>query len=91
VVHLPSTKGKNTTIENLFPAELLETKIDGKKFNPNQENFDSTRDYSKIVFAEKVVRANQAKIDFNGFKPLFDRIVNVTEDYKKQLLAEQSA
>lgn len=91
VVHLPSTKGKKTTIENLFPAELLKTKIDGKKFNPNQEDFDSNRDYSKIVFAEKVVRANQANIDFNGFKPLFDRIVKVTEDYKKQLLAEQSA
>ena len=81
VVHLPSSKGKKTTIENLFPADLLKTKIDGKKFNPNPD-FDKNKEYSKIVFAEKVVRAKQTNIDFNGFKPLFDRIENVTKDYK---------
>lgn len=82
VVHLPSSKGKKTTIESLFPADLLKTKIDGKKFNPNS-GFDNNKEYSKIVFAEKVVRANQTNIDFNGFKPLFDRIEDVTKDYKK--------
>ncbi len=88
VVHLPIIKDRKTTIENLFSPDLLKTKIGGKKFNPNS-NFNSDKEYSKIVFAEKVVRANQSNIDFKGFKPLLDRIANVIEDYKSQKAAEQ--
>ena len=82
VVHLPNGQRKETTIENLFSDRWLKTKIDGKTFNP-KSNFDKNKEYSKIVFAEKVIKANQVKIDFSEFKPLFDRIEETIDDFNQ--------
>ncbi|BCO10628.1 hypothetical protein GF1_30040 [Desulfolithobacter dissulfuricans] len=80
VVHIPSLEGQNVSIESLFNPELLKTKIDGKIFNP-KSYLDKKKEYSKTVFAEKVVRMNQNDIDFTGFKPLFNRIELAIQNY----------
>ncbi len=87
IVHIPSPEGQNISIERLFDPELLKTRIDGKTFNPKSD-FDKKKEYSKTVFAEKVVRINQNDIDFTGFKPLFNRIELTIQNYT-QINAEQ--
>lgn len=73
-------------IEDFFDPTVLSTKVDGKTFNPDKEH-DAPGEYGKIVFAERVVRPNAHKIDFNGFAPLLARIDAVIEDYDKRKVA----
>jgi retron-type reverse transcriptase len=77
-----SVTGK-MAIEDLFDEKTLGTKIDGKKFN-RKPRIDSATEYGKIVFAEKVVKANQDSIDFGGFKEVLNRFKSVIEDYKQK-------
>ena len=69
----------------LFESCNTTVLLDGKSFNPNTNSFDNSAHYGKHVFAEKVVKANQAKIDFRGFDPLLRRIDEVIEDYAFKL------
>jgi hypothetical protein len=73
--------GKETMIEDLFDDEILAYKIEGKTFNYKQK-IDTKTEYGKTVFAEKVVKAHQNKINFNGFKDVLNRFKEVIEDYK---------
>jgi len=85
VVHTPQADdGSDTAIEDLFPAEVLAKQIDGKKFNKKNQ-VDSATEYGKIVFAEKVIKANQKDINFDGFKGVFDRIEAAKSDYQQRL------
>ncbi len=68
-------------IESFFDPKLLQTKLDGKTFNPDKDH-GADDEYGKYVFAEKVVRANADKVDFSGFTPLFKRIAAVIDHYK---------
>jgi RNA-directed DNA polymerase len=62
----------------------LPTQIGGKDFDPNKEHEEDGK-YGKKIFAEKVVQATAAAIDFSGFAPLLDRIVAVLNDYAVKL------
>ena len=53
-------------IEDLFSQELLQTKLDGKIFNPS-DHINPASEYGKAVFAERIVSANAATIDFSIF------------------------
>jgi len=82
VVPVPLLKGsKNTAIEDLFEKKVLETKVEGKTFNRN-DKIDPKNEYGKMVFAKKVVEANQEKINFSGFEQILDRLRSVIKDYK---------
>ncbi len=70
-------------IEDLFDEKTLDTKIDGKKFN-RKPKIDSATEFGKIVFAEKLVKANQNSINFGGFKEVLNRFKAVIEDYKQK-------
>ena len=72
----------NGRIEDLFPPELLGTKLGGKVFelddNPNQ---DGT--YSKQIFAERIVRPKRGDAEvFSNFDSLLGRIKNCISDYE---------
>ena len=67
----------DSCIEDCFDSSLLETKLDGKTFNPRNEDFDPDSEYDKWVFAKQVVQPNAATIDFTGFAPLLERIYAV--------------
>jgi len=74
-------------IEDLFDPALLKTKLGSKTFDPGQEQEDGST-YGKQVFVERVVRPNAATVNFDGFKPLLDRIDAVIADYAAVLAAK---
>jgi RNA-directed DNA polymerase len=67
--------------EDLFAASELKTVVDGKTFNPGK-SLDPSKEYGKIVFAEKVVRPSANKFDWSGFQKLLGRVDAVTKHYK---------
>lgn len=81
-----SAPGKSTKIEDFFEPALLSTKVDGKTFNPANEGLDTSTEYSKTVFALKVVRPNIEKINFSNFEPILDRIDAVIAAHAKKYL-----
>lgn len=85
VVFTPIAKpGDNSSIEDFFEPALLATKIDGKSFNANNEGLDENTEYSKVVFATKVVRPNIAKINFDKFDPILARLKGAMEAHIKK-------
>lgn len=82
LVKTPATATSHAScIEDFFPAALLATELEGKKFNPRAKDHGVSGEYGKFVFAEKVVRPNAGTIIFDGFVPLLERIVAVIDDY----------
>lgn len=82
IVPTPLTNdGKDTMIENFFEEALLKTTLGGKTFNPSDKGFDHKTEYGKNLFAEHVIKKNEGKIDFSGFKPILDRIVAVLGEH----------
>lgn len=75
-----TTKGKDTDIEYFFddPTRLKQHK--GKCFNTADKRDDKT-DLSKEAFAKNIIKAQKDSINFDGFKPLLDRIVAVITHY----------
>jgi RNA-directed DNA polymerase len=73
VVRTPLAGGGSSKIEDLFPAAILATRVDGKNFNP-EKNFNADKEYGKMVFAHKVVVPNAPTIDFAGFNPMLTSI-----------------
>lgn len=83
LIKTPEVNG-NSCIEDLFPAEIKNKQLNGKKFNPKKKINPQT-DYSKEVFAKSVVRPDAQNIDFSGFDILLDRIVEVLDDYATKM------
>lgn len=73
-------KNNSSCIEDLFDPALLKFSLDGKKFNPKCDK-ETTAEFGKSLFAERVVRPNADTIDFSGFAALLDRIVKVIDHY----------
>jgi hypothetical protein len=82
LIKTPELGPKGTScIEDFFDSSVLKVVVDGKTFNPAKE-IDTTKEYGKIVLAEKVIRPNASTIDFKKFDGILDRIVAVMNDYK---------
>lgn len=81
IVFVPHIKPNDTEIEDFFDKYTLTTPISGKTFNPRKD-FDKTKEYGKEIFASKVVRENKSSINFDGFKPILDRITQAVEHYQ---------
>jgi RNA-directed DNA polymerase len=80
VVLTPINNQPQSMIEDFFDDVTRQIKVSNKTFNPHNK-FDNTKEYSKEIFAQKVVVANQSTINFDGFKPFLDRIVKAIEHY----------
>ena len=78
-------KNKTGAIEDLFDNDVLNTKIDGKVFNRGK-NIDANIEYGKIVFAEKIISANQKKISFDKFREVFDRLRIIVDDCRDKIV-----
>ena len=74
-------------MEDLFAPSVRATKVDGKDFNPKDDK-DTATQYGKLVFADKVVRANYDKIDFSLFSVILNRIVAAMVHYNSEPLAK---
>jgi hypothetical protein len=58
-------------------------KLDDKTLSLDK-NYDSKLHYGKMDFADRVVRANVAGINFSGFVALLNRVVSVLNDYRSK-------
>ena len=72
-------------IEDFFESSVTATVIDGKTFNPDEKTFDRDKHYGKQVFADKVVKANQKFINFDGFRGILDRLAAAIADHAGKL------
>jgi hypothetical protein len=72
---------KSSKIEDCFSDEIKSTVLGGKTFDSNNE-FNTETCYGKADFAYKVVRPNADRIDFTGFKPVLDRLVDVIDAHE---------
>ena len=79
LIKTPETNGKSC-IEDLFPDNVKNTLLNGKKFNPDS-TIDPQSEYGKEIFANRVVKPNARHIDFSAFDPLLDRVAAVLKDY----------
>lgn len=80
LVTIPLVKGKpECEIEDLFPDEVLNHEIDGKKFD--RKGKDSEKSYGKHVFSLYIAK-NLNDIDFEGFIPLIETISKIVSEYK---------
>ena len=78
----PLKEGKEISdIEDLFPDEVLNIEIDGKKFT-KKDKYDTKENYGKDRFAKYVMK-NYGKINFDGFRPLLDKIKFIIMQYKE--------
>lgn len=83
IVFTPIGKpGDDSSIEEFFEPALLKKPLDGKLFNPSNEEIDEDTELGKTVFATKVVRPNMAKINFDGFDPILSRLEAVLGVHK---------
>jgi RNA-directed DNA polymerase len=74
---------KRGAIEDLFDDKTLGIKIDGKIFN--RKNINTKTEYSKTIFAEKVVKARQQEINFDNFKQVFNKFKLIAEKHNEKI------
>jgi len=77
-------KKVETCMEDLFPAALRSTIIDGKPFDPKKDHGDASA-YGKAIFAERVVRGMAKPKDFAAFNALLQAIDDCVRDYAAKL------
>ena len=79
---VPTPLGPNneqTMIEDFFDVPTQAMTLNGKTFSRKDE--DSSKHFGKAAFARDVVAKHAGSIDFNGFKPILDRVRDVLADY----------
>ena len=84
------TTSTDRDIEDLFDPALLKTLVEGKPFDKKKDHGDETA-YGKVVFAEKVVRASAATVDFTNFSELLSRVDQCLTHYKTLVPAMAAA
>lgn len=91
LVSTPIPQGQTQSqIEDFFDAMTKNMTLSGRTFMPTNDP-DKTQFYGKAEFAEKVVAAHAATIDFSGFTPLLARVVAAIDDYASHISAPSSA
>lgn len=85
VVPVPK-KGATAAIEDLFEPALLKRTIDGKNFDRSGKEKDTSKWYSKVDFATKIVKPERATINFAGFEPLLRAILDAQKDFASRRL-----
>ena len=85
IVPTPLLTNKTSEIEDFFESSIKDMKLQGKSFHAGSKGFDYTKHFGKQYFAEHVVKRHIDTINFDGFKPLLDRLVAVIDDYQLRL------
>lgn len=89
LVRTPKVGAKvETCMEDLFPAALKSTLVDGKPFDPKKDHGDSTA-YGKAIFAERVVKGMAKPKDFTAFNDLLQAIDDCVSDYSGKLASSK--
>lgn len=83
----PNPAGKSeSTIEDFFDDSVKNTRLGHKTLNTSN-HFDSALHYGKADFAYKVIKPHADRIDFSGFKPLFDIFSDILQHHYKYFLS----
>ena len=78
VVPVPKLAGgSKAAIEDLFTTDTLATLVNGKQFS-RAKTINPLTEYGKQVFAEQVIKKQWPNIEFDGFKPLLETTVLLT-------------
>lgn len=72
--------GEETDIESLFDDATRLKQYNGKCFNTLDQR-DKNTDLSKDSFAKYIVKSQKSSINFDGLKPLLDRITSAIVHY----------
>ncbi|PRX03471.1 UNVERIFIED_ORG: RNA-directed DNA polymerase [Martelella mediterranea] len=86
VVPVPTTKGVEAIIEDLFDPMVMKS-INGRTFNPSNKKFDLTKFYGKNEFATDIVAPERETIDFTKFEPMLRAFTDVIADYEARRAA----
>ncbi len=82
VVFTPIKKvGEKSCIEDFFDPKLKAIKLNGKTFNPVNDDLNTDTEYGKAIFATTIIRPNIATIDFKLFDPILSSVEAVIDDY----------
>ncbi|WP_107841596.1 retron Ec67 family RNA-directed DNA polymerase/endonuclease [Metasolibacillus meyeri] len=71
---------KECEIEDLFDAETLDAKLNGKTFERDKTKYTDAANYGKKAFASYIWK-NYKDINFENFRPLLDCINLIAKDY----------
>jgi RNA-directed DNA polymerase len=80
IVLTPKLAGNPTEIEDLFDLATRQIQVSNKSFNPKKD-FDKATEYGKEIFANKVIKANKRNVNFDGLKPVLNRVVAAITHY----------
>lgn len=84
VLQIPKISKKQTEMEDLFEQVVLDAKLNGKKFNRNNNSADEKDCYGKTAFAVNVVKRHQDQISFENFKSILTTVREIIADYQQK-------
>lgn len=84
IIRIPKIGDKNTEIEDYFSADVLNTKLNGKKFHRKNDSAEDANGYGKAAFARDVVKRLGRPEDFSEFHKILDLISAVISDYSQK-------
>jgi hypothetical protein len=73
VTHQLSPGENEGEIESLFDESTRQVILGGKSLNLNEKTFDNTKHYGKDIFSKHII-GHYENINFDGFRPMLDRI-----------------
>lgn len=80
---VPLAPGKSSCeIEDLFPQDVLDLEINGRKFG-RKGTEDKSKFYNKDIFSKYIV-SHYEELDFSAFVPLLDTWEKIMADYSGQ-------
>lgn len=66
-------------IESLFDESILKIELGGKRFNPIEKTFDKDKHFGKDIFSKHII-SQYENINFDGFRPMLDRISRIVTE-----------
>jgi hypothetical protein len=84
IVFTPISEGSTqSAIEDMFDQSTLSITLNGKSFDRSSDT-DTSIGYGKGAFARRIVEERATSINFDGFRPLLDRISTAIDAYYAQ-------
>lgn len=81
---IATTAPYHSCAEDLFPLDVLATKVAGKAFNP-RKNMDPNKEYGKHIFSDQVVRHVSDPTKFSMFDPVLQALTEIISDHKSKV------
>ena len=72
-------------IEDLYDEEVLNRRLDGKKFSRDSD-YNINEYYGKEIFAKRIVAADYQNISFERFRPLLENINSIVTRHEVDII-----